>query len=229
MSVERGTLTVIQGSTKSRQARNRPILQGFKLHAVGVEIEEWVDQRTWYEFGKLLQQMDYAWEWVVADWLAFGDHKYGDHVYTTASRLFGKSARTWEDYAYIARNVRSSERSEILPVLLHKPVARFGDDPEMQRRLLGIAEQHGLSKAIFEAVIELYLAGKPYDHLLPSELTPVARARMRADKDRERVRKRALTAGGTEWLEYARDQAEGWAQLVRELAELLPVRSSATS
>src|SRR5690606_20436105 len=61
--------------------------------------------------------------WVVADWLAFGDHKYGDGVYATASRLFGKSARTWEDYAYIARNVRFSERSEVLPVLVHKPVA----------------------------------------------------------------------------------------------------------
>ncbi|SRR5690606_9155362 len=220
MRVDQGSLTVIHGSAQGRPARNRPILRGFTLHAVGVEIEDWVDQRTWYEFGKLLQQMDYAWEWVVADWLAFGDHKYGDGVYATASRLFGKSARTWEDYAYIARNVRFSERSEVLPVLVHKPVARFGDDPDLQRRLLGIAEQYGLSKAIFEAVIDLYLAGKPYDHLLPSQLTPVARARLRAEKDRERVRKRALTTGGTEWFEYAQEQADGWARLVQELAEV---------
>lgn len=160
---------------------------------------------------------------VVADWLAFGNH-YGDHVYATASHLFGKSARMWEDYAYIARNAGFSERSENLPVLLHKPVARFRGDPELQRRLLGIAEQYGLSKAIFEAVIELDLAGKPYTHLLPSQLTPIARARMRADKERERIRKRARTEDGLVWLEYAREQAEGWALLVNELKELVSAK-----
>jgi|GEM_PF-2792053 hypothetical protein len=220
VSVEQASLIVSKNSTL---VRSEPVLKGFRLHAVGVEIEDWVDQRTWYEFGQLLQQVDHAWEWMVADWLAFGDHKYGDQVYATASRLFGKSARTWEDYAYIARNVRTSERSEILPLLLHKPVARFSDDPELQRRLLGIAEQFGLSKVIFEAVIELHLEGKAFDHLLPSQLTPIARARMRADKDRERIRKRALADGGAEWLEYAREQAEGWARLVKELSSAATV------
>src|SRR5690606_24416092 len=116
--------------------------------------------------------------------------------------------------AYIARNVRISERSEILPVLSHKPVARFGNDPALQRKLLAIAEQYGLSKAVFQTVIELYLEGKPYDHLLPSQLTPVLRAKIRADRERERVRKRVLTESGAEWLDYAREQADGWRRLV---------------
>src|SRR5690606_21092370 len=122
MSVEQASLKIVRPPTRSRRPRSAPLIEGFKLHAVGLEIEHWVDQRTWYEFGKWLHQIDYAWEWMVADWLAFGDHKYGDQVYRLASRLFGKSERTWEDYAYIARNVRFSERSEILPTLLHKPV-----------------------------------------------------------------------------------------------------------
>ena len=199
--------------------RGQPLIEGIKLHRAGLDIEAWVDQRTWYEFGKLLQQVDYAWEWMAADWLAFGDHKYGDHVYQTAARLFGKTPRTWEDYAYIARNVRISERSEILPVLSHRPVARFSEQPGLQRKLLAIAEQHRLSKTAFETVIDLYLNDKPYQHLLLAEATPLTRARMRASKERQTVRKRALAEGGAEWRDYAREQADGWGELLGELVE----------
>jgi hypothetical protein len=199
--------------------RGHPLIQGIKLHRTGLEVEASVDQRTWYELGKLLQQVDYAWEWMAADWLAFGDHKYGDHVYQTAARLFGKAPRTWEDYAYIARNVRISERSEIVPVLSHRPVARFSEQPALQHKLLAIAEQHRLSKTAFETVIELYLNDRPYQHLLPAAATPLSRARMRASKERQGVRKRALAEGGAEWLDYAREQAEGWSELLEELVE----------
>lgn len=218
MGVNQGS-TFITRLGRNDRSSQATLIEGFKFHRVGVEIEDWVDQRTWYEFGKLLQQVDYAWEWMVADWLAFGGHKYGDHVYQSSAKLFGKSPRTWEDYAYIARNVRMSERSEILPVLSHKPVARFSDDPSLQCKLLAIAEQDGLSKVVFEAVIELYLQRKSYRHLLPSQLTVLGRARLRADKERERVKKRALSGQGDDWLAYAREQAEGWRQLVKELAK----------
>ncbi|HEX7081026.1 MAG TPA: hypothetical protein VF329_08440 [Gammaproteobacteria bacterium] len=216
---QNGGLTILSQTAPSGRRDRKPLVEGFKLHRVGVEIEDWVDQRSWYEFGKLLQQVDYAWEWMVADWLAFGDHKYGDHVYAAAARLFGKAARTWEDYAYIARNVRISERSEILPVLTHKPLARFGEDPALQRRLVAIAEQHNLSKAVFERVIDLYLQRKPYGHLLPSQMNAITRARLRAEKERERVRKQASVEGGHEWLAYAREQANGWKRLVSELTK----------
>ena len=211
-SVEMHARANLQG-----RAARRELLDGFELHPVGVVIREGVDQRTWYEFGKLLQRVDYAWNWIVADWLAFGDHKYGDQVYRSAARLFGKSPRSWEDYAYIARNVRFSERSEILPMLTHKPIARFHDDRELQRKLLGIAEEHSLSKSVFEKVIRLYLDGKSYYHLLPANVTPLVRAQWRADKERQRVKKRVLAGDRDDWLKYAREQAEGWQQLVAEL------------
>ena len=216
---ERAALKLVPHTARQVRPRSKPLIEGFKLYSTGLGIEEWVDQRTWYEFGKLLQQVDYAWEWTAADWLAFGDRKYGDRAYQLAARLLGKAARTWEDYAYIARNVKLSERSEILPVQTHKPVARFSDDPTLQRKLLGIAEQHGLSKSLFEMVIELYLERKPFEHLLPSRITPLSRARLRADKERERIRKRVQTAGGNEWLGYAREQADAWTSLVKELSK----------
>jgi hypothetical protein len=217
MSADPTSMKMLRQPTASTKARGKPLIEGFQVHRVGLEIEDWVEERTWYEFGKLLQQMDYAWEWMVADWLAFGDHKYGDKVYTSASRIFGKASRTWEDYAYIARNVKISERSEILPVLTHKPVARFADDTKLQRTLLGLAEQYGLSKATFEAVIDAYLKDKSYKQLLPAQLTPVTRARLRAEKERNSVRRKALREGAGEWLDFARAQAAGWQELVREL------------
>lgn len=217
MSADSTNVKMLREPTGPTRARGKPLIEGFKVHRVGLEIASWVEERTWYEFGKLLQQMDYAWEWMVADWLAFGDHKYGDKVYTSASRIFGKAARTWEDYAYIARNVKISERSEILPVLTHRPVARFANDVKLQRTLLGIAEQYGLGKAAFEAVIEAYLREKSYKHLLPAQHTPVTRAQMRAEKERDSVRRKALKEETGEWLGFARAQAAGWQELVREL------------
>ena len=216
MSAERQSrLKVIGGGGAKRVPRT--LIDGFRVHRVGVEIESSVDQRTWYEFGELLHQVEYALEWIIADWLAFGEHKYGDKIYQSAASLLGKSPRTWEDYAYIARNVRISERSEILPAFVHKSVARFSDDVALQRTLLGIAEQHGLSKAVFEAVIESYLEGKPYDHLLSAQITPLERARLRAGKERERVIKRAQRQGGEGWVEYVREQIDGWRRVLEEL------------
>ena len=204
---------------KPKRAR-KPLIEGFRVHAVGVEIDAGVDQRTWYEFGKLLQQADYAREWIMADWLAFGEHQYGDKIYQQAARLFGKSPRTWEDYAYIARTVKTSERSEILSLLVHKPVARFSAEPDVQRKLIAIAENYGLSKATFEVVIECYLEGKGYTHLLPGEVTPVERARIKGQKERDRVLKRARKEGSEAWLDYVKEQAEGWQDLLRQLKAL---------
>jgi hypothetical protein len=218
MGAQRQTRLDIVGGSSARRA-GRELIHGFRVHRVGVEISGSVDQRTWYEFGKLLRQVEYARDWVIADWLAFGEHKYGDKIYQLAARLLGKSARTWEDYAYIARNVRLSERSEILPALVHRPVARFRDDASLQHKLLAIAEQHSLSKATFEAVIELYLEGKSYDHLLPARITPIERARLRADKERDRVLERAQRHGGAEWVKYAREQVRGWQRVLEKLEE----------
>ena len=215
MSAERQARLEIVGGSRKRAGRE--LIHGFRVHRVGVEISGSVEQRTWYEFGKLLRQVEYARDWVIADWLAFGEHKYGDKIYQLAARLLGKSARTWEDYAYIARNVRISERSEILPTLLHRPIARFRDDTSLQRKLLAIAEHHWLSKVVFESVIELYLEGKSYDHLLPARATPVDRARQRANKERERVLKRARRQGGGEWVKYVREQIHGWQRVLEDL------------
>jgi hypothetical protein len=216
MSVERyRELAVIGNAAMLR--RRKTLIDGFHLHRVGVDIEADVDRRSWYEFGKLLQQIDYARDWVIADWLAYGEHRYGDKIYESATRLLGKSPRTWEDYAYIARNVRISERSETLPALVHKPVARFSDDVSLQSALLAIAERHSLSKAVFESVIELYVDGKPYEHLLPERITPLERARLRADKERERVLKRARRKTGAAWVNYVREQVKAWRRVLKEL------------
>ncbi len=215
---QREVVEILQRKDRRGRSRGKPLIEGFQLLRTGLRIDDSVDQRTWYEFGKLLHQADYGWEWLVADWLAFGNHKYGDQVYKLAARLLGKAPRTWEDYAYIARNVKISERSEILPVLTHKAVARFGKDPELQRKLIAIGEQYGLAKAVFEEVIELHLAGKSYRHLLPANISPVTRASLQAEKERERVRKRALENDGGPWLDYASAQADAWAALVRQLS-----------
>ena len=91
------------GVSPLKRAR-KPLIEGFRVHRVGVEIEAGVNQRTWYEFGKLLQQTEYAREWIIADWLAFGEHRYGDKIYQSAARLFGPPDRTSASTPWSARS-----------------------------------------------------------------------------------------------------------------------------
>jgi hypothetical protein len=188
-------------------------VNGFHIEGAGLSIAEWVDKETWEQFGFFLKHVRVVWDWFVADWLAFGNHRYGDKVYDYAAELFGKAPRTWEDYAYIARNVRFSERSENLPPLLHKPVAAYNDNPDLQRELIQLAETHKLSKELFEVIIPLYLDGKSYSHLLPSQITPIERANIKEDKHRLSILKRAKGKTKKQWLAYAQKQAEEWAKV----------------
>jgi hypothetical protein len=100
---------------------------------------------------------------------------------------------------------------------VHRPVARFRDKPALQRDLLALAEEHNLSKATFEIVIELRMAKKPYKHLLVQSIPPVERARIKAQKDRERILKRAERGGSESWIDYAREQVEAWRELLETL------------
>lgn len=195
------------------------LVRGFHIADKGLYIADWVDEETWKQFGILMGVVRVSWEWVIADWLAFGNHKYGDKAYQTAAELFGKSPRTWEDYAYIARNVQFSERSENLPPLVHKPVATFNDEPELQRELIQLAETHKLSKELFEAIIPLYLEDRPYSHLLPNKITPIERANLKEDKHRASILKRAKGKAKKQWLSYARKQAEEWAKVAGEIED----------
>ncbi|MDD9907526.1 MAG: hypothetical protein OXT06_28450, partial [Rhodospirillaceae bacterium] len=93
----------------------------------------------------------------------------------------------------------------------------FSDKPALQRKLIVLAEEHGLSKRIFELVIELHLAKKPYAHLLNESISPVERARLKAQKERQRVLKNGRRDDGDVWIQYAREQESAWRDLTKEL------------
>lgn len=187
------------------------LIAGFTFGDNYLEVEDWVDETTWVAFGQMLQKVPTKWRWYVADWLAFGNHNYGDEAYKQAADILGGSQKTWEDYAYIGRNVQFSERSEILPFIHHKHIAPY--DTNLQRNLIAIAEQHKLSEELFKAIIPLYIAGDNYTHLLPGTITPIARARLKSDKQRNSILNKAKGKRRAEWLTFAQQEAAKWAEL----------------
>jgi hypothetical protein len=71
----------------------------------------------------------------IADWWVYGDHRYGDRKVLAATGLFGLAFETLMDYGTVARNVKTSNRFEVLSFTDHIQVAALG--PAKQKRCVG--------------------------------------------------------------------------------------------
>lgn len=204
----------------SRDGNGAVLWGGFKLSHKGLSIDEQVDENDWLQFGEALAKIQISWDWMVADWLAYGNYNYGDKVYEKASALFGKSDRTWEDYTYVARNVQFSERSENLPFMHHKVVAPYADTPNIQKELLNLAETHRLSYRHFSVIIPVYLAGDDWSHLLPTKSTALDKQVRIAEEQRQKIMKKIRGKQSKIWIEFARQEAARWQSLIQEIENL---------
>lgn len=129
-------------ATIEADIRNQ-IISGFQLHSTGLEMAEWVSEDLWYEFGKVLKTFISSTQWIIGDWLAHGDFRYGDKIYERASKLLGYEPRTLEHYAYVARQI--TVRTENLTFAHHALVAAKHEDE--QRKWLEKAAKNGWSVA----------------------------------------------------------------------------------
>jgi hypothetical protein len=76
----------------------------------------------WQEIGHVLAYGAGRLQWWIADWWAFGDHKYGERYQTAAALPF--NAHTCETYASVARAFKeTSRRLEVLSFSHHQLVA----------------------------------------------------------------------------------------------------------
>lgn len=95
----------------------------------------------WAEYGKGLRRVEGAIQWILGDWLAFGDAKYGER-YTQALSLWPDSSYTaLSNYKVTAERV--SKRLETLSWSHHFEV-RHLEAPE-QTKWLEEAERTGMS------------------------------------------------------------------------------------
>jgi N6-adenosine-specific RNA methylase IME4 len=94
----------------------------------------------WLEFGHTLEYFEGKVQFVIGDWLNYGERKYGEKY---AQATNASQRRTWQQYAWVAANVEIALRNAILGFHHHKAVAPL--PPSEQRKYLSRAEHNGWS------------------------------------------------------------------------------------
>jgi hypothetical protein len=114
----------------------------FRLTSAGLIIDEGATLDQWEYVGGVLRQMDAAMQWLVGDWVNFGEHEYGK-TYQQIADLTGYEIKTVYTYAEVARKVQFPIRMGKLSFAHHQLVAPHHDDPDLQARFLQIAIDEG--------------------------------------------------------------------------------------
>lgn len=103
----------------------------FRMTGVGIDPEFRVLSRDkWKQLGDLLFRFERSIQWLIGDWLAYGEeNKWGEHE--KIAKEMGYAKVTLFDYKYVASSVPFLVRQENLSFGHHKLVA--GKDPEEQQ------------------------------------------------------------------------------------------------
>lgn len=118
------------------------LAQGVTLLPTGVEIPQAFTFAQWQDMGVRLSGLSNATQWIIGDWLVFGEAKYGQR-YEAAMKILPYDYQTLADFKYVASKVQFSSRNEKLSFKHHRVVAPLSFSE--QRDWLEIAESEGLT------------------------------------------------------------------------------------
>jgi hypothetical protein len=123
----------------------------FQATPIGLEIRGTaiIPFELWSEYGRGLQRVEGAVNWVLGDWLNFGEARYGE-TYAQAMALWPETKyQQLADLKWVASHVDISIRHENLSWSHHQAVAKLS--PEEQEEWLNKAEHNMWSVRDFKA------------------------------------------------------------------------------
>lgn len=118
-------------------------LPGCHFTETGLDIEDFVTYDQWLHIGTVLGRTTRAVQWWVGDWLAHGEHKWGEK-YAQGEARTGIDEKTLQNYNFVSRGVQNSRRRENLSWSHHREIASL--PPADQDRLLDKAQTEKWSK-----------------------------------------------------------------------------------
>ena len=122
----------------------------FVLTGKGLITRRGVTQESWHELGAILIRLDASIQWIIGDWMAFGQRTWGV-TYEQVAETTGYDVDTLYNYASVARKVEISLRNEKLSYTHHTIVASLS--PEDQQYWLWYAVENDLSAAALRRAI----------------------------------------------------------------------------
>lgn len=111
-----------------------------QIRANGIDFPENTSFEEWERTGQVLLWLHSWTPWALADWLNFGERKWGK-TYTQAAAITGKAIKTLYNTSYLGREfpVEEGLRSEVLTPGHHEVLSGF--DPEDKRYWLKEGER----------------------------------------------------------------------------------------
>lgn len=83
-------------------------------------------------------------QWLIGDWLNYGEDTYESDIYTQAAHMTGASTRSLYNWKYVAHSVPPQRRLSTVDYSHHAEVASLSASD--QKRILKVTERDGLSK-----------------------------------------------------------------------------------
>jgi hypothetical protein len=136
-------LSVVAPSGRAvRSERSAGRISHATLSDVSWNAAEGMSFAEWLAYGRRLGVMGRSAGWWIGDWLAYGNHAFGER-YARASRITGYDAQTLMNMAYVASRFDASRRRAKLSWSHHAEIAAM--EPDEQDHWLARAETDRLS------------------------------------------------------------------------------------
>jgi len=115
----------------------------FKITPTGLVVKGDITFDDWAMIGPALGKYHRGIAWAVGDWLATGEHKFGE-MYVQAMDTTGLSLGRLRNLKSLADRVPYENRVSTLSLSHHEAVAPFNH--QTQRKLLTMADEHGIDR-----------------------------------------------------------------------------------
>jgi hypothetical protein len=103
----------------------------FRMTEIGLDPENMsLDEENWKQLGQVLFRFDKSIQWLIGDWLLYGENNKWGEMLKIAEEM-GYEVATLYDYKYVAQHVNFSVRTENLSFGHHKLVSKL--DAEQQQ------------------------------------------------------------------------------------------------
>lgn len=110
------------------------------ISKTGLQVTRALTWDEWVAVGRRVDEVDVAIQWIIGDWINYGDKQYGE-VYAQAVEFTRYDYHTLANFAYVSRAFEFSRRRENLTFSHHAAVAGLMHDmPQKAELLLDAAE-----------------------------------------------------------------------------------------
>jgi hypothetical protein len=187
--------------------------QGYSLTPVGIESLSGMSIDQWQELGNILARFESGIQWLIGDWLAYGEGRSAEwgEKYAEAMAQTGLAYSTCAKYKTISTKVNFFLRRKELTFSHHEVVSALPTD--QQEYWLQEAVDQGMSVARLRTTIQRGVEGdKP--------ALVIKRSADTLTRQRERIRLAAIQGNRQAWLQHVQEEIEALRKLYEELEQM---------